>query len=127
MGSTFSQYIYNKVTHKDSCSFLIFENVTMGSFDGAEICELVGRYILNMLNRVLHIVDPNDLGLYRDDGVAVVRNKSKNEANAIAKRLTAEFSKTGLRITTQSGVPIANFLDITLNLTENSNRPLRET
>ena len=67
-----------------------------------------------ILNRISHIVHPNDLGLYRDDGLAILRNKSKTEANANAKHLTAEFSKMGHRITTQSGVPIAKFLDTRL-------------
>ena len=41
-------------------------DVTMGSFDGAEICELVGLYILNILSSKYH--DNGSIGLYRDDG-----------------------------------------------------------
>ena len=47
--------------------------VTMGSCDGAEICELDGLYILNKLSEV---VDKRNIGLYRDDGLAVLRTKS---------------------------------------------------
>jgi hypothetical protein len=43
-------------------------DVTMDCFDGAEICELVGLYILNDLSRKFG----NDfVGLYRDDGLAL--------------------------------------------------------
>ena len=35
-------------------------DVTMGSYDGAEICELVGLYILNTLSRKL---DKKNIGL----------------------------------------------------------------
>ena len=41
-------------------------SVTMGSFDGAEICELVGLFILNELKRRIPEVN---FGLYRDDGL----------------------------------------------------------
>ena len=44
-----------------------FDN-TMGSFDGAEICELVGIYLLSIV-RGLNI----DTGLYRDDGICITR------------------------------------------------------
>ena len=43
----------------------------MGSFDGAEICELVGLYILYVLN-TKYGKDLN--GLYRDDGLACFKN-----------------------------------------------------
>ena len=41
-------------------------DVTMGSFDGAEICELVGLFLLSQLQH-LNI----NVGLYRDDGLAI--------------------------------------------------------
>ena len=42
-------------------------DVTMGSFDGAEICELVGLYILHLLGDQLGV---DNVDLYRDDGLA---------------------------------------------------------
>lgn len=41
-------------------------DITMGSYDGAESCELVVVYMLNSLKRIC-----NEIGLYRDDGLAV--------------------------------------------------------
>ena len=41
-------------------------NVTMGSYDGAEICELVGLFILNHLGKKF---GKKNIGLYRDDGL----------------------------------------------------------
>ena len=38
----------------------------MGSFDGAETCELVGRYILNIINSV---IPKENISVYRDDGL----------------------------------------------------------
>ena len=48
-------------------------DVTMGSYDGAEICELVGLFILNHLGKSF---GKENIGLYRDDGLAIIKNKS---------------------------------------------------
>ena len=41
-------------------------DVTMGSFDGAEVCELIGLFLLNNLSEKY---GKNNVGLYRDDGL----------------------------------------------------------
>ncbi len=41
----------------------------MGAYDGAELCELVGLYILSKLEK---LIGKNQLGIYRDDGLAAV-------------------------------------------------------
>ena len=45
-------------------------DVTMGSFDGAEVCELVGIYILCLL---VKLMNKKDCSLYRDDGLVLLR------------------------------------------------------
>ena len=40
--------------------------------DGAEVCELVGTYMLNLLSKKYN---KNDFGLYRDDGLAILKKK----------------------------------------------------
>ena len=54
---------------KDNSSF----DVTMGSFDGAEICEIVGLYLLNKLSNLL---GKENVGLYRDAGLAAINSFS---------------------------------------------------
>ena len=44
-------------------------DVTMGSYDGAEVCELVGLYLLGKL---APLIGTTNVGLYRDDGLAVI-------------------------------------------------------
>ena len=39
----------------------------MGSYDGAEVCELFGMFMLSLLS--IHI-NKNHIGLYRDDGLS---------------------------------------------------------
>ena len=50
-----------------------FFDVTMGLYDGAEICELVELYLLYELNKT---IKNQHLGLYRDDGLAIINSKS---------------------------------------------------
>ena len=52
-------------------------NVTIGSFDGAEVCELVSLYLLS---KVFVATDLNNFGLYSGDWLAVIHN-----ANAQSK------------------------------------------
>jgi hypothetical protein len=55
---------------------------TMGSFDGAETCELVGSYLLSKLAPAYG----NCIGLYRDDGLAAF-NKTPRETENIKKHI----------------------------------------
>ena len=48
-------------------------DVTMGAWDGAEISELTGLFLLHLLSETFN---KNDCGLYRDDGLGVVKNTS---------------------------------------------------
>ena len=58
-------------------------DVTMSCYDGAETGELVGTYILNEISS---IVPKGNIGVYRDDGLAVV-HKSPSETKNIKKKL----------------------------------------
>ena len=46
-------------------------DVAIGEYDGAKIYELLGLYVLNLLS---DIITSDDVGLYRDDGLVVLRN-----------------------------------------------------
>lgn len=93
-------------------------DVTMGSYDGAETCELVGCFLLSSLAEKYG----NRIGLYRDDGLAIF-NKSPKEIEDIKKDICNTFSKHGLRITIEANKKVVNFLDVTLDLNRSSFRP----
>ena len=57
----------------------------MSSFDGAEICELVGIRILSLLSNKRN---KQSSGLYRDDGLVLLRNTSKQKTDQIRKDIT---------------------------------------
>ena len=52
-------------------------DVTMGAYDGAEVCELIGIFNLSLFSK--HI-NKNHIGLYRNDGLATLKNTSGPEA-----------------------------------------------
>ena len=52
----------------------------MGSYAGAEIWELVGIYLLFLL---ANIIDKNNSGLYRDDGLILLRNVNRQNMDRI--------------------------------------------
>ena len=52
-------------------------DVTMGSFDGAELCELVGLYVLYTIGEMYGF---NVCGLYRDDGLCCFHKKSNSKS-----------------------------------------------
>ena len=93
----------------------------MGSFDGAEICELVGLFILDKLS---NIIPTKDLGLYRDDGLAVLRNKSGPEMERTRKNIIIPRNQTN--ITAKTNPFQTDFLDVTFNLKSNKFFPYRK-
>ena len=97
-------------------------DVTMGSYDGAEVCELVGLFILNSLEKIFG----KKVDLYRDDGLAAINTSSPRLADKTGKDIIQIFNNFGLKITTQINLKSANFLDITLNLPNGTYQPYRK-
>ncbi|PIK40481.1 hypothetical protein BSL78_22671 [Apostichopus japonicus] len=110
----------NPWTKKDSKNSF---DVTMGSHDGAEVCELVGLFILHNLKQHLN---PADVGLYRDDGLAALRTRSGRLADMKRKEVTQLFNKFGLKVTIETNLQVVNYLDITMNLANGSFAPYRK-
>ena len=104
---------------KNNSSF----DVTMGSFDGAEVCELVGLFILDDLCNIYGI---DNIGLYRDDGLAIFKNISGPQADRTRKDITRRFKTYGLNITIQTNMKIVNYLDVTFDLTKGTYCPYRK-
>ncbi len=107
-------------TKKDSNSLF---DVTMGSYDGAEICELVGLFILNKLGQKF---GKENIGLYRDDGLAIMKSKSARLADKTRKELHKCFEQFGLKITAEANLHVVNFLDVTFDLNNGKFKPYRK-
>ena len=98
-------------------------DVTMGSYDGAEICELVGIYILSKLSKV---ANQKDCGLYRDDGLILLRNSNGKRADKLRKDIAATFKNIGFQIEIKCNLKQVDFLDVTLNLTTGTHHPYKK-
>ena len=68
-------------------------DVTMGAFDGAEVCELVGNFLLHQLSMKFN---KNDFGLYRDDGLEKQKwtrsTKNKKRNTKIVQRKSFKYN-----------------------------------
>ena len=49
-------------------------DVTMDTYDRAEVCKLVGNFLLSLLSE--H-VNKNPIGLHRNDALAILNNRSR--------------------------------------------------
>ena len=84
----------------------------MGCYDGAEVCELVGSY---MLIQLTHYVNKESIGLYRDDGLGVFPNISKPEIERKKKQIVEIFKECELYVTTQCNLKLVEFLEVTFD------------
>ena len=73
----------------------------MGSYDGAEICELVGLFILKRL------------------AIKILADKTRKVVHKI-------FQQFGLKTTAEAILHVVNFLDITFDLTSGKHKPNRK-
>ena len=97
-------------------------DVAMDSFDGVEICKLVGLFLLNNLTQ---LVGRNNIGLYRDDGLAILKNASGPSSELIKKRIIKLFQRHVLKIIAETNLVQTNFLVVTLDLKSGRYWPFR--
>ena len=62
-------------------------DIRMGSFGGAEVCELVGLYLLS---KISILINSDNVGLYRDDGLAVIHNANAPRLDSLRKNIIAK-------------------------------------
>ena len=98
-------------------------DVTMGSNDSSEIAELVGLYLLFQLAERF---GKNKIGLYRDDGLALLPFTSGPKAERARKDLIEIFKRNSFKITSSTNLCVTDFLDVTLNLKESKFYPFRK-
>ena len=88
-------------------------DITMGSFDGAESCDICGLYLLAILEHLDIIA-----GLFRDDGLALSKLSPRDTENA-KKTICEIFGRYNLSITIEANLKVVNFLDVQLDLDRN--------
>lgn len=84
---------------------------------------MVGLLLLDKIGPVLGL---KNVGLYRDDGLAVIKNCRPQKIDSIRKKLHSKFNLEGLKIDLVTNLKITDFLDITLNLDTEKYYPYRK-
>ena len=113
--------------HKDApwvkkCTNEHFD-VTEGSYDGAEICELVGLFILSKLKLLFN---NGSVGLYRDDGLGIVNNYSGPQIDRLRKEIIKVFKDEHMQITININLTVVDFLDVKLDLENDKYYPFKK-
>ena len=68
-----------------------------------------------------------NIGLYRDDGLAIIKNRSARLADKTRKEFHKAFDQFGLKITAESNSQMAvNFIDVTFDLSTGKCKPYRK-
>ena len=98
-------------------------DVPKGCFDAAEVCELVGSFILTKLCNDLQ---RENVALYRDDELAIVKQMPGPELERKRNKIVETFKKYGLAITIKTNLFVVNFLDIQFNLLNGTFKPYRK-
>ena len=98
-------------------------DVSMGAYNGAEVAELVGLYLLQQIKEALPRLDFN---LYRDDGIAAYKSMRAQVIEQYRKRIIKIFKDNGLTITLQFRLHQTNYLDASFDLANNSIKPYRK-
>ena len=99
-------------------------DVTMGSFDGAEICQLVGLYVLCILKTKYGRNHNGIYGIYRDDVLACFKHVRGPKADRIRKDFINIYRKEfQLSIVCETNLKIVNFLEVTLDQTTGKYKP----
>ena len=111
-------WVKNKKNHKNS----IFD-VAMGSYSGAETCELIGLYMLHGLKKVF---GDGLVGLYRDDGLAAIPIQSGYKTEKLKAAMHRFAKGLGLRITIEAPLTTTDFLDVKLDINSHTFSPFHK-
>ena len=84
----------------------------MGAFDGAEICQLIGQYMLFLLSQEIPY---EQMILYRDDGLGYIHGSGPT-ADRNRKKIMNIFKSKNLNITMEVNLKKTEFLDVFLDL-----------
>ena len=101
-------------------------DVPMGCWDGAEISELCGLYLLYKLTRrdgtgpdgPFHV---SEVGLYRDDGLAAIQGTNK-ERDKIKESIKHIFEEESLKVVTKVNLTVVQYLDIEMDIEKGLHR-----
>ena len=86
----------------------------MGKYDGAEVYEVVGSFLLHQLSNKYN---------KKDIGLAVFKNKRGPKAERIKRDFQKVFREKDLNIVIKCNPKLVDYLDFTLNILNNTYKP----
>ena len=89
----------------------------MGSYDGAELCKLIGIYIQSLLTNIL---SKDNMGLSRDNGLFILRKINKQQTDTVREKIISIFKNIEFKIEVVTNLTEVDFLDVTFNLENNT-------
>ena len=112
------QYLWSK---KDTHRF----DVSIGSYDGAEACEIVGLYLLYKLTEKEKVFEKEYIGIFRDDGLSVMTGNG-HQKDKKRKDVIRLLKEEGLSITWEINLTKVQYLDILFDLENNCYKPFHK-
>ena len=91
------------------------------SFDGAEVCDMVGLFLLHQSTK---LVGKSSIGLYRNDSLAIL-DASGPDLERLRKKIIKLFLSHGVEIIPSTNLVQTDFLDVTLDLKSRKYSPYR--
>ena len=97
-------------------------DVAMGAYDGAEVSEICGLYMLHKIIDIKKLFKKEEIGIFRDDGLSVMKGTG-HEKDKTRKALILAFKEEGLSITWEINIKKVHFLDVLLDLENECYKP----
>ena len=97
--------------------------VTMGSYDCAEVCEIVGLFMLDVLSALF---EKNYIGLHKDDVLSIFRNYNGHQSNQVPKDLIKLYKKNKLNLDIKCNLKILDYLDTSFYLNTGIYKPFNK-
>ena len=97
----------------------LFE-VAMCAFDGAEVCERFGDFLIHKLSGKY---ERKNLALCRNEALTIFKNVTWSDSEEIKKYFYNLFRNQDLKLSIQCNRKVMNFQGVTLNLENSTYRP----
>ena len=85
--------------------------------------ELVGIYILSRLSTIM---DENEYGLYKDNGLLDLRNVNGKQIDRDTKNVIQLFKNFGFLVDIETSLKILDFFDIMFDLNNGTFKPYKK-
>ena len=87
-------------------------DVTMGSYEGAKLCELIGIYIQSLLTNILL---KRNMGLNIGEGLLILRKINEQQTDRMREKILSIFQDVNFKIEIVTNLTEVDFVYVTFN------------